>query len=148
MYRTHLLVPFPCVESGQCHIFLCWCKTAKGVSIYIRVTGFRGFGPHGLGPWVPPAPGTSLEPRKGLCRSTIVSEAQLDPQNSSLGLKSAEKHLPSRLQSDLKVLRTALGAHLKTYGIYGVGGTLDHLWRSRDLFLFLFISQAPTFPGF
>ena len=68
--------------------------------------------------------------------------------NSSLGSKNAEKHLPSRLQSDFEVLRTALGAHLKTYGIYGVGGTLDHLCGSWHLFSFLFILQAPTFPGF
>ena len=64
-------------------------------------------------------------------------------KSSPLGPESTEKRLPSKPQSHSKGIRMALGGHLKTYGIYGVGATLGHLCRARDLILFPLTSQAP-----
>jgi hypothetical protein len=38
-----------------------------------------------------------------------------------------------------KVIQMAFGRLLETYGIYGVGATLGHLWRDRELLVLLFV---------
>ena len=69
-------------------------------------------------------------------------------KSSPLGPESIEKRLPSKPQSHSEGTRMALGGHFKTYGIYGVGATLDYFCRGRELILFPFIFQAPTFLDF
>ena len=62
----------------------------------------------------------------------------------SLGPELIEKRVPSKLQSDFKVIQVALGGHLKTCAVYGVVATLCHLWKGWELILLLPIFQAPT----
>jgi len=69
-------------------------------------------------------------------------------KSSPWGSKSAEKRLPSKPQSHSEGIQMALGGHLKTYGIYGVGATLGYLCRGRELILFPLIFQAPICLGF
>ena len=68
--------------------------------------------------------------------------------SSPLETKSTEKGLPSKLQSEPKVIQMAWGGHLKTSGFYWMGVTLGHFWRGRELISFLLLFRAATFLGF